>query len=612
MSEPNGISRRSMFQLIGLSSLGAAGVGVVGAGCAPAKPRGNGGGGSSSSGGEFHGGTLYLPVPQGNYNCAGQPFVKVPNAILFSGNYGDLVMLPSAFYHWKEQTWELYLAQSFKLDAASKTYTVKIKPGLTWSDGSKLTAQDYVTTFWCQWILNSPLWSYVDKIDAPDDTTFTLTMNQPAQAVERYLLHSNVIPTKQYGRFADRAKKIFEVGGSTSSKEGSALNSDLAKFSPDQFLASGPFNIDYTSLNNTQLTMVKNTRGYAADRVNFDKIVLYNGETPAITPLVLSKDIDYATNGFPVASAKQFQAIGYTILRPPTYSGPALYMNFGTQPEFKDARVRQALNYAIDHDQNGKAALGPSGRAPKYYTGFSDFLLDAWVTSTAKGNLTQYSYDAEKAASLLKSAGWEKKGSSWQLPSGKPAAYQLLYPSDYADWSGAAKDLAEQFGKFGIKITLHGVVSTQQPIDVNKGNFQLAIQAWGNSSQPYPYFSFVQAFLTYNYPIAKNSGGKGMDYDLQQNVAGFGQVDMQKLIDATGSGIDERALQANTTKLAQIFNAELPIIPLFERLGNSPALDGVRVKNFPTNSDPLITNSLYSDNLVILSMLGGRLEPVAQ
>jgi peptide/nickel transport system substrate-binding protein len=611
VSEPQGLSRRNLLQLVGVSTLGVAGAGAV-AGCAPAEPKQSGSqSGGGRKGGEFHAGTLYLPVPQGNYNCAGQPFVKVPNAILFSGNYGDLVMLPSAFYRWKAKTWELFLLDSYNLDAATSTYTLKIKSGLKWSDGSAITSKDYLATFWCQWVLNSPLWSYIDKIDAPDPNTLTVRMNQPAQVVERYLLHSNVIPDAQYGRFADRAKKIYESGGSTSSGAGAALNSELIKFAPKQYLASGPFNIDYKTINNSQLTLLKNSNGFAADRVKFDKIVIYNGETPAITPLVLSKDIDYATNGFPVASAKQFQSIGYEILRPPTYSGPALYMNFSRHPELDSAVVRQALNQCFDHAQNGSAALGDSGKAPVYYTGFSDNLVDSWVTPEGKGQLTKYTYDQDKAASLLEQAGWKRNGKRWQLPNGKPAEYQLEYPSDYADWSGAAKDLATQLTAFGIKITLHGVVSTQQPIDVSKGNFDLAIQTWGNSSQPYPYFSFVQAYLTYNYPIARNSGGKGMDYALKRTVEGFGSVDIQKLIDASGSGTDEAAVQQNITKLSRIFNADLPIIPLFERLGNSPALNGKRVKQFPTNSDPLVQNSLYADNVVIFWMLDGKLEPVA-
>ncbi|GAB3925975.1 hypothetical protein GCM10027613_39610 [Microlunatus endophyticus] len=213
MSDQSGVSRRNLFQLVGLSSLGAVGVGALGSACAPATPKSAPGShGAAAAGGEFHAGTLYLPPTQGNYNCAGQPFVKVPNAILFSGNYGDLVMLPSAFYHWKQQTWDLYLIDSYKLDDATKTYTVTIKSDLTWSDGKPITSQDYLTTFWCQWVLGSPLWEYIDKIAAPDDHTFTMSMNQPAPVVERYLLHSNIIPTSQYGDIAEQARKSAETG----------------------------------------------------------------------------------------------------------------------------------------------------------------------------------------------------------------------------------------------------------------------------------------------------------------------------------------------------------------------------------------------------------------
>jgi peptide/nickel transport system substrate-binding protein len=536
----------------------------------------------------------------------------VPNAILFGGPYGDLIAPPSGYYHWKEQTWELFLIDSYNLDKKTNTYTVKVKSGQKWSDGSDLTAKDYLTTFYCQWALNSPLWSYIDKIDAPDDTTFTMRMNQPAMVVERYLLRSNIIPTSVYGKFADRAKALVDAGKDTSSGDGAKLNSDLVKFAPKQYVASGPYQIDYNTINNTSVSLVKNKTGYGADIVKFDKLLIYNGETPTITPLVLSKDVDYATHGFPVASEKQFQSLGYTILRPPTYSGPALYMNFDKVTEFKDPKVRQALNMAFDHKQNGTVALGQSGVAPKYYVGFSDNLVDTWLDPAAKSQVNQYAFDANKAESLLKEAGWKKNGNSWQLPNGKPAAYQLLYPSDFADWSAAAKDLSQQLGKFGIKITLHGVVSTQQPIDVDKGNFDLAIQGWGNSTQPYPYFSFVQAFLTHNYPIAKNNGGKGINFDLKTTAPGYGAVDIQKLIDASGSGIDENALKANITKLGKIFNELLPIIPLFERHGNSPALNGKRVKQFPTNDDPITQNSLYADNEVMLWILNGKLQPVGK
>ncbi|HEY9292630.1 MAG TPA: ABC transporter substrate-binding protein [Microlunatus sp.] len=610
MTEPHGVSRRSLLQLVGLSTLGAAGVGTAAVGCAPAEPTESDGGASSGAkGGEYHGAYPYLPSPQGNYNGMGKPFVGAPNTIMLGNPYGDLIALPSGYYHWKEQTWELLLIDSYELDKSTNTYTVKVKSGLKWSDGTALSAKDYATTFWCHWVLSSPMWSYVDKIDAPDDSTFTMRMNQPAMVVERYLLRSNIFASSVYGKYADQAKSLFDAGKKADSDEVTKLNQELIGLTPTEFVASGPYNIDYKSINNTQLTLIKNDSGYLADKVNFDKIVIYNGETPAVTPLVLSKDVDYATHGFPVASEKQFQNIGYDILRPPTYAGPAFYMNFDKVPEFNDAKVRQALCFAFDHKQNGTVALGESGVAPQYYAGFSDNLVDTWIDPADQGKLTQYTFDQDKAAKLLEEAGWKRSGNAWKLPSGKQATYQLLYPSDYADWSGAAKDLSGQFGKFGIKLTLHGVVGSQVAVDVDKGKFEVGIQTWGNSTQPYPYFSFVQAFLTKNYPIAKNNGGKGIDFPLTQTVPGYGKVDLQKLIDASGSGIDEAAVKKNVTQLALIFNQLLPIIPLFERHGNTPTRNGDRVKQFPTNDDPVTQNSLYADNEVIMWMLTGKLQP---
>ena len=613
MTDPHGVSRRNVLQILGLSSVAAAGVGAA-AGCAPAtKKSGSGSGGSSggsggNSGGTYHGAYPYTQPPQGHFNVAGQPYVGVPNAITI-GPYGDTVVLPSGYYKWKEQTWTLFLLDSYELDKKTKTYTLKIKKGLKWSDGSDLTSKDYLTTFYCQFAMNSPLWGLISKIDAPDDYTFTAVMNSPAMVVERYLLRSNIISTATFGKYADRAKAIVDAGADTDSKDFKKLNQDLIGFTPKKLISNGPFNYDYDTINATQLTMNKVKTGALADQVNFDSLLIYNGETPTVTPLVLSKDVDYATHGFPVASVKQFKSLGYKILRSPVYSGPALYFSYDKVPEFKDYRVRQALMQAFDHKQNGTVALGESGSPITYYTGFSDNLVDQWVTPDTKDKLNKYPFDQDAAAKGLEKAGWKRQGKAWHLPNGKAAAYTLTYPSDYADWSGASKDLSDQLNKFGIKITLHGVVSTQATPQEQKGDYQLCLNAWGNSTQPYPYFSFVTDFLTMNYPITKNVGGKGMNFQLKTKMPGQGKIDIQKMINASGAGIDEKALQDNISKLSIVFNTLLPILPLYERHANAPALDGERVKKFPDNSDPIIQNSLYADNPIIYVMLTGDLKP---
>ena len=146
---------------------------------------------------------------------------------------------------------------------------------------------------------------------------------------------------------------------------------------------------------------------------------------------------------------------------------------------------------------------------------------------------------------------------------------------------------------------------TQEPIDVDKGNFQLAIQAWGASTQPHPHFSFVQDLFTHNIPTAANQGGRGMGFELKQ-----GGVDLEQIVLNAGLGLDEAAQKDNVTKAALAFNDLLPMVPLFERYGNNPALTGKRVTGWPAEGDPILQNAPYGDNFTVMLIYLGRLKPV--
>ena len=121
--------------------------------------------------------------------------------------------------------------------------------------------------------------------------------------------------------------------------------------------------------------MVKNAGGYAADKVQFDRLVLYNGETPDVTPLVLAGDIDYATHGFPPATEKAFVDLGMRIIRAPLFTGPALLMHWEKAAAFQDPRLRRAVAHAVNREENARVALGDSAKAHVSMTGMSDILV---------------------------------------------------------------------------------------------------------------------------------------------------------------------------------------------------------------------------------------------
>ena len=136
------------------------------------------------------------------------------------------------------------------------------------------------------------------------------------------------------------------------------------------------------------------------------------------------------------------------------------------------------------------------------------------------------------------------------------------------------------------------------------------MQAWGSSTHPHPHFSFVQDLFVHNIPIAKNQGGKGYGFPLQDVKTSAGTVDLEKIVAESGEGLDIEEQKKNVSVAALAFNELLPIIPIFERYGNNPALEGVRVQGFPAEDDPILENAPYADNFVVLKMFRGEITPV--
>jgi peptide/nickel transport system substrate-binding protein len=536
----------------------------------------------------------------------------VTNAILPPPTtvYGDLIYQPLGMYYWASGEWLPLLATDWSYLDDGETFEINLREGVVWSDDTPFTAADYEATLWCLRIMSNTLWRYIDEVTVVDDYTVHLHMSTPSTVVERYAIRTaNPRPASVFGEWADRAKELFDSGASLDDPEGAQLLDQFNQFRPEDVPVTGPFTIDQNSITSAQMTLVKNDLAWNADQVQFDRIVNYNGETDTITSVVLAGDIDYATHGFAPATETEFENQGIRVLRPPIYSGPALLMNFARHGEtLGDKRVRQAIAHAVDRAQNGQISLAASGVAVEYMTGMSDNLVPDWVNEDAIGSLNQYEYDQDRAAELLEEAGWSRDGDVWTMSNGEEARFELIFPAEFADWSASGSDLAEQLTNFGIIIEPLAVTHTQQPIDVDQGNFDMAIQAWGSSNNPHPHFSFDTAFFVRN-TLARNEGGEGIAFDLVQETEVAGEVDLERLTVDSAEGLDEEAQRDNITTIAQAFNELLPKIPLFERYGNNAALEGVRVAEWPADDDPILQNSPYADGIPVMLMYTGELEP---
>jgi peptide/nickel transport system substrate-binding protein len=563
---------------------------------------------AQDGGTEFHAAYPYQAPPTGHFNNF------VTNAILPSGTapalYSEMIFQPLGMYYWASGEWLPLLATEWSFLEDGETFEIKLREGVVWSDETPFTANDYEATLQCYRIMSGTLWSYIDEVNVVDDLTVHLHMSTPSTVVERYAIRlSNPQPASIYGEWADRAREFFGGGGTIDDPEGKQLLDQFNQFRPENIPVTGPFMIDVNSITSAQMTLVKNDLAWNVDNVLFDRIVNYNGETDTITPLVLAEEIDYATHGFSPASEQQFLDQGLRILRPPVYSGPALYINFNRHGEtLGDPLVRRAIAHAVDRAQNGQISLAESGVAVQYMTGMSDNLVPQWVTPDAVETFDQYPYDQEQATALLEEAGWTKDGDVWTMANGEEARFELSFPAEFADWSASGSDAAEQLTNFGIVCEPRAVTFTQHEIDVNQGNFDIAIRAWGASSSPHPHFSYRQDLLVHN-TLAINDGGEGMGFDLVQDTEVAGEVDLEVLVRDSALGLDEEAQIEHITTIAQVFNELLPIIPLFERYGNNASLEGVRVAAWPADDDPILKNSPYADGIPTMLMYTGDLEP---
>lgn len=550
----------------------------------------------STQQGTYYGAYPYQVPPTGNFNYFS------PNFDSF-GIYYDLLQQPLARYIWAKQSWYNILATKSQFDQKNNTFTVTLRSGVKWSDGTSFTSTDVVDTFLLGKLMNWVVWSYVDKVEAKGPNTVVFHMNNPSIIVEEYALHQNILPASTYGSLADQVATLMKTDPTLTSSKAKDLTVSLQQLNPKQMVVDGPYSLDPSQISTASATLLKNNTAWDAKQVKFNQIVLWNGETPTVTPLVLAKEVDYATHGFPQATAAQFKKIGLKVASPPTHSGPAILFNWKVYP-FNLPQVRQAIAYAINRKQNATAAMGPYYQAVKYEVGFADQEVSQWMSKSAIAKLNPYNYDQAKAAKLLESVGFKKKGDMWYTNQGKPMSYELIVPQEYADWLGAAQDAANQLTLFGIKTTVRGITFTQEPINIRQGQFQMAINGWG-AGDIFPHFAFVTDIESFNRPLSQ---GPGMSMPLTQKIAGMGTVDLRKLIVQSGEGLDPAQMKAATTKMALAFNTLMPTVPLDQRFGDNPVMTNSGVAGWNLGSS-LWSNDLYADNPVVIMILNGTLHP---
>lgn len=492
--------------------------------------------------------------------------------------------------------------------------TITLRKDAKWSDGTPVLAKEVVGTWDILWMRKSSNWNSLADVVAVDDQTVEFQITKPGPAILDTIVRSTVTrPYSQYGTWMDAAAAFRAKAADRDGDEVKKVNDELNAFKPDMGVVYGPYNIDPKSVTEAEFSMAKVPTGFNADKIDFDKVIVYWGDTAQDMPLYLSGDMDYSSNAYSPANLDAIRAMGdqIVVLGGPATNGPGIYFNHDVYP-LNLKEVRQAIAYAIDRVENCTVAFGESCRPIKYMAGFTDAAVPTWLSAEQVAKLNTYDYDLAKAEVLLTGLGFKKGADGiWVDDKGKKMEFELSVPADFTEYLASSENVAQQLAKFGIKVSVKPYQSSERNNMHKAGAYQMSMDIGMR-------FTYFHPFVSYDYNVRpgigfKNDpegaeGARGMNMPFVQKTADGKEINIKEWVDKMAEGFDIEAQKPYVADMASMFNENLPVVQMFERYLTDPIDTKTRVTGWLPADDPIYKNN-QNNSPVARQFLSGTLKP---
>lgn len=386
------------------------------------------------------------------------------------------------------------LATSVEVSEDGKTYTATLRDGLKWSDGSEITAEDFVYSW--QRIVDpataseySYLVSDAHVLNAAEviagekpvselgvkaeGNKVIFTLASPAPQFESLLSFSNFVPQKE--------AYVKEQG------------EDYATTSED-LLYSGPYIVKDWNGTSGSFKLVKNKHYWDAKNVKTDTVNVQAVKKPdTAVQMYKQGELDFA-NISPTPAIYNTNKNHKDVMEIAEARADYLvYNETGTVKALTNLKIRQALNLATDREGLVKAAVdtGSTPATALVPTGLSE-LSDG--TDLNEFVSQPYTYDKEEAAKLFKE-GLEELGID-------NLTLTITADSDNPTKKAAVDFLKETWEDVlpGLTVEQKFVTFKQRLEDTKNQNFEVAFVSWGGD---YPEGSTFYGLFTsespYNY-----------------------------------------------------------------------------------------------------------------
>jgi oligopeptide transport system substrate-binding protein len=389
------------------------------------------------------------------------------------------------------------LAERWTISSDGTVYTFNLRRGLKWSDGSPLTARDFVYSYFR--VLDPKLGGqfsvmltdfikgaaeyYEGKgskaqvgIAAPDDNTLVLTLKGPTPFFLGILGMWTFSPVKE--AVVEREPERWTL-------------------SPATFVSNGPFKVSDIKLGES-VTVVKNENYWNASTVKLEEIQFRYILEPATALTALEAGQIDGLRTPPASETSRLKSSSDAYQSVPSFGTTYYLINRNVKP-FDDVRVRKALSLAIDREEIISNVLQTSDTpafgfvSPGYVLNGKDFREGRpnYYGLSPKANVTE-------ARRLLAEAGY---------PNGQ--GFPTIQLSYYTDRNvRSVVEVLQQMWKQNLNINME--ISTQEwavyYAGVQRLDYQIGAMGWGGDYlHPVTFLNVMTSTNPSNYTSYKNA-----------------------------------------------------------------------------------------------------------
>jgi peptide/nickel transport system substrate-binding protein len=465
------------------------------------------------------------------------------------------------------------------ISADLKTYNIKLKSGLKWSDGAPLTAADVAFTY--EMIMDkgnsfsqaTSIQSQLVSVKAIDDVTVELVWKDPQPYPEQMASNvslNGILPMHIFKPVYDEKKTLQEAA---------------ENLNPTVF--SGPYVLKEW-LRGESLTFEANPNYFGAAPKTKTVVIRIFPDPETGYAALAAGQIDFQPN-LGQADPSKVKALSNDIEVVTVFGGYIEYLTFnmrtaevgGEGPKaLKDVRVRQAIRLAVDR----RAIV-------KDYLADTTTVTDSLYASSPFENkaLGFVESNLEEAAKLLDDAGY-KLGADGIRVNDAGERLEFRYSTTTAAWRKDIQAIVkQQVERVGITVSIENYPASEffgQWADggINAvGNYHWAQFANNTTLTNIVNVSADELLGCDQISSEANQGG--------QNYVGYCNAEFDALVDTTKTEADAAKAQVAADKAQEILRDEVPLITLFPR-GDIYAYNKARFASAPSISSG-VGNQFY-------------------